>query len=305
MARARITSGSPRLPLGISTDAVYVVLPIDSAPADIQSPSHEGPGGQAPLEASNASSSVSAVSSSETSKTRAACEGSRGQHLDSRSRTTKPRPAAQGKDWYLEQLKRPEWRLKRLEILERAKFHCEGCGQFGEWFDIHHKHYVSGRNIWEYEANELQALCRSCHELVTHGKPLPDELVQLVGKVAERLLIRFDPPKPSTNFDADRTWRWIEKFPDRRVHRPLMKFAAWLYATGARDMGVLLSSLEDRCRRNPENAYAYYAAGGIARDCKSARFNAAESEAEGLAYKAADLLFLRQAARLGAKPVAQ
>lgn len=95
-------------------------------------------------------------------------------------------------------------------------------------------------------------------------------------------------------FDADRAWRWIVQLPDVTVHRPLMRFAAWLWSTGTHDLGLVIALLEDRIRRNPANPYAYYAPGGTARDCFVAKTNGAIGECENEAFKAADREFLGQ-----------
>ena len=72
------------------------------------------------------------------------------------------------------------------------------------------------------------------------------------------------PPKPLA-FDPDRVWIYLRTLPDPKVHAPLMRFAGWLWKTGIHDMDVLMALLEDRCKRNPANAYAYYAKGGPGR----------------------------------------
>jgi hypothetical protein len=67
---------------------------------------------------------------------------------------------------YGEQLKHPNWQRKRLEVLNRAEFKCERCFGGEETLHVHHKRYVKGRQAWEYDAQELLALCASCHECV-------------------------------------------------------------------------------------------------------------------------------------------
>jgi hypothetical protein len=79
-----------------------------------------------------------------------------------------------------------------------------------------------------------------------------------------------------------------------------MKFAGWLWQSGTHDMDCLMAILEDRCRRNPENAFAYYAPGGDARDCRTASVNLEAGARENESFKSADRAFLGQAA--GAEP---
>jgi hypothetical protein len=65
---------------------------------------------------------------------------------------------------YAEQLKHPNWQRRRLEVLQAADFSCEVCGDKENTLHVHHKRYVKGREVWEYELNELIALCEPCHE---------------------------------------------------------------------------------------------------------------------------------------------
>ena len=65
---------------------------------------------------------------------------------------------------YSEKLKDPKWKEKRLEILKRERFKCEGCGKSGTVLDVHHQYYCSNREPWEYPNWNFVALCRPCHE---------------------------------------------------------------------------------------------------------------------------------------------
>lgn len=65
---------------------------------------------------------------------------------------------------YAEQLKHPNWQRKRLEVMERAGFKCEACGDKDTMLNVHHKQYVKGRKAWEYDANELTCFCETCHK---------------------------------------------------------------------------------------------------------------------------------------------
>lgn len=62
-------------------------------------------------------------------------------------------------------LKSPEWRAKRLMVLERAKHLCEGCLE-RRATQVHHETYehaghefTGGEFLWE-----LRAICDACHE---------------------------------------------------------------------------------------------------------------------------------------------
>lgn len=65
---------------------------------------------------------------------------------------------------YSEQLKHPNWRRKRLEVLGISDFACTCCGDKEKMLHVHHRRYIKGRMAWEYENNELTALCEDCHK---------------------------------------------------------------------------------------------------------------------------------------------
>jgi hypothetical protein len=65
---------------------------------------------------------------------------------------------------YAEQLKHPNWQRRRLERLSQANFECEDCGSKEKTLHVHHKQYIKGRMAWEYEDEQLMALCEDCHE---------------------------------------------------------------------------------------------------------------------------------------------
>lgn len=63
---------------------------------------------------------------------------------------------------YSEKLKDPRWQKKRLEVLERAGWVCEDCGTDTKQLEVHHPHYIKGREPWEYDRS-LMCLCSACH----------------------------------------------------------------------------------------------------------------------------------------------
>lgn len=67
------------------------------------------------------------------------------------------------KDWH-SLYRDPRWQKKRLEVLERAEWHCENCGDSESELQVHHGFYESNRKPWEYEPTAYFALCESCHE---------------------------------------------------------------------------------------------------------------------------------------------
>lgn len=64
---------------------------------------------------------------------------------------------------YKTQLKQPEWREKRCEIITRDRHKCKFCGE-NRWLNVHHWTYDDGKLAWEYEDNRLVTFCKDCHE---------------------------------------------------------------------------------------------------------------------------------------------
>ena len=64
---------------------------------------------------------------------------------------------------YAEQLARPEWQKKRLEILNRDEFRCNTCESNDKTLHVHHKIYLKGRMAWDYEDDNFETLCKDCH----------------------------------------------------------------------------------------------------------------------------------------------
>lgn len=64
---------------------------------------------------------------------------------------------------YQEQIKRPEWQKKRLEILQIHNFKCDICNSKTTELHVHHRFYINNRKIWEYDNDVLQVLCKFCH----------------------------------------------------------------------------------------------------------------------------------------------
>lgn len=68
------------------------------------------------------------------------------------------------KKTYGELLRDPRWQKRRLQILDRAEFHCEECDDDQNTLHVHHKVYRKGAMPWEYGDHELKALCENCHQ---------------------------------------------------------------------------------------------------------------------------------------------
>ena len=75
---------------------------------------------------------------------------------------------------YAEQIKSPLWQKKRLEILNLHGFKCENCGSETKTLNVHHRFYLKGRKIYEYDNDVFQVLCEDCHSK-THEKKEPEK----------------------------------------------------------------------------------------------------------------------------------
>jgi hypothetical protein len=66
---------------------------------------------------------------------------------------------------YSQKLRDPRWQKKRLEVLESANWQCEICSDDESTLHVHHKEYFKGKDVWDYDRNQLSCLCSSCHEM--------------------------------------------------------------------------------------------------------------------------------------------
>lgn len=64
------------------------------------------------------------------------------------------------------------WALARAEVLARAGRRCEACGRLGR-LEVHHRQALENGGA-PYAPDNLQALCRDCHQRA-HGRREPDE----------------------------------------------------------------------------------------------------------------------------------
>lgn len=63
---------------------------------------------------------------------------------------------------YSESLNDPRWQRKRLEIMRRDDFKCVACGDDKSELHVHHATYDG--MPWETADENLQTLCRKCHD---------------------------------------------------------------------------------------------------------------------------------------------
>jgi hypothetical protein len=77
-----------------------------------------------------------------------------------------------------------EWVRFRNEVTKLHGGRCARCDRSredGAILQVHHaKGYVDGRNPWEYDHTECEALCKGCHA-EEHGKIMPKSGWELIG----------------------------------------------------------------------------------------------------------------------------
>lgn len=63
--------------------------------------------------------------------------------------------------WYNTYLESFEWQVRRVKVLERDNYLCQGCGEKAE--QVHHKTYKHVGNEFLFE---LMSVCKKCHERI-------------------------------------------------------------------------------------------------------------------------------------------
>lgn len=92
------------------------------------------------------------------------------------------------KKTYSEKLKDPRWQKKRLQIFERDKFTCTGCGETKKTLHVHHALYLKNKDPWDYENDFLHTLCENCHSL--RGE-VEDAFKECLARLPTYIFINF------------------------------------------------------------------------------------------------------------------
>lgn len=82
---------------------------------------------------------------------------------------------------YSEALQQEEWKIKRLEILERDNKKCTECGS-NKNLEIHHTFYYRQKTLpWNYPNDGLKTLCKKCHTAYhdTHSHLIIDKTTKI------------------------------------------------------------------------------------------------------------------------------
>jgi len=83
---------------------------------------------------------------------------------DKKPKVKKQKEKTPKRNYYAE-LKSPEWKKRRAEILEIDNHKCIYCGSKTKLV-IHHTKYIEGRKAWEYPDQYLITLCDLCHKSI-------------------------------------------------------------------------------------------------------------------------------------------
>lgn len=65
---------------------------------------------------------------------------------------------------YAEKLLDQRWQQRKTSIQIRDQFTCQKCGAKNETVHVHHRHYIGGRDPWDYPDELLVLLCKKCHK---------------------------------------------------------------------------------------------------------------------------------------------
>lgn len=64
---------------------------------------------------------------------------------------------------YQEKLLDNRWQQRKTAIQIRDQMKCQKCGNNKDTMSVHHRHYILGREPWDYPDELLVLLCRKCH----------------------------------------------------------------------------------------------------------------------------------------------
>jgi len=104
---------------------------------------------------------------------------------------------------YEEYLASPQWQLFRSRFLSAvpAPLVCNRCRAawwacelvYGQRVNLHHKTY---KNIGKEKFDDIEILCRRCHELQHFGKSNAPQIVLRACRYCTRPKVTLDPPVP-------------------------------------------------------------------------------------------------------------
>jgi len=124
---------------------------------------------------------------------------------------------------YGDMLKDPRWQKRRLEVLGDCLFTCRRCSTGTKEMHVHHLIYRKGVAPWEYNDDELIALCDDCHMIVE------DAITRMNEAVLRHNVQRSDPEcvydeiagyieaTKSSDTPSERTASYMRGFTIRRL----------------------------------------------------------------------------------------
>lgn len=93
---------------------------------------------------------------------------------------------------YWEKLQDPRWQKKRLEMLQRADFHCECCFDGESKLNLHHRYYIKDRDPWDYPDWAYLVMCDECHKF-EHDEPSEHADWETLTGAVLGSVVDFDP----------------------------------------------------------------------------------------------------------------
>ena len=134
----------------------------------------------------------------------------------------------------------PEWKTFRARTIEQLGARCQNCSVTRN-LQVHHRYYLPGRRVWEYEIEDLLVLCRLCHLLI-HGwqvkaldRAYMDICNEHLRKVESQIWLELKAwmeaqagDDPARYYDEDNPADWEEQYAFGRGDRlEQLAYARW------------------------------------------------------------------------------
>lgn len=145
---------------------------------------------------------------------------------------------------YQKKLLDPRWQKKRLDILNRDEFTCQGCGDDKKTLHVHHRIYSPGKDPWDISDRYLVTLCCDCHECETEA----------IKNMKEDLLTSF----AHAGILAKHLDGLVTEIPyiDTSLHLPEVIISAIGFAiSDSKRLQVLLDNYIEYLKNNGENPF--------------------------------------------------
>ena len=147
-------------------------------------------------------------------------------------------------------LERREWAAKRQRILIRDHHCCQRCGKKEEdkiQLHVHHKHYISGLDPWEYKDSELITLCEECHGYIHSHSYIP--VLRLDG---ENLVeVSYTPCRRCGGAGRFRQYKHVQNGICFRCHGAKYEELISLVEAYAKEYNIRIEDLDDGFRPFP------------------------------------------------------